>query len=395
MTSDEVRRKIESLSPTEREIFELVCFEDLTYKEISTKLHMSESTVKTHMATVRVKFGIDQLSRRKTDIEINTFCNALKEIRDQSDKIKTAEKESKVEVKPEPKPQDKEKLPVEKPEKEKDKEVVKEEEKPKEAVFEKIEKKDDIKSPFEKPKESIVEKKDGKQMDKTNQPEKDRFRTLKTIWRVISIAAIIFSGYMIYDHFFGTPPTQPAPSVEEPGTAQEEIISAEAEAVPADEIQPAADPTEKAVVPTESPSPEPVTQPKQDLPFEDTFDEGLSDAWEVVSGNPIIVNGMLSTDQDTWLMVGDPTWEDYSIEFKSDFPGYGTYSFGFNAIGVRASDIDNMYAYKWVEHESVNAIVKNGEWMEIPQSEFMPGNEQLNFESRSKTINSRYLLMTS
>ena len=121
MVSEEIREKFESLSPTEREIFELVCYEDLTYKIISKKLHMSESTVKTHMATVRVKFGIDQLSRRKTDIEINTFCNALKEIRDQSDKIKTTEKESEVEVKPEPKPRDNEKRPVEKPEKEKGK----------------------------------------------------------------------------------------------------------------------------------------------------------------------------------------------------------------------------------------------------------------------------------
>ena len=48
--------------------------------------------------------------------------------------------------------------------------------------------------------------------------------------------------------------------------------------------------------------------------FEDDFDDGLSDAWEIVQGNPIVVNGMLSTDQNTWLMVGDPSWKNYSIE---------------------------------------------------------------------------------
>ena len=377
MTSDEVRRKIDSLSPTEREVLDLVC-EGIKYKDIGDKIGMSESSVKNHMKAVRLKFGINYLSRREGFIELNnTYCSALKEIRDQSNKNTKVEKESKEE--PKPKPQVKEKVPVEKQEIEKDKEIIKEKEKPNEREFEKIEKKDDVIPPFEKPKEPIDEKKDGYQMKKTDQPKRDRFRSLKTIWRVISIAAIIFSGYIIYDRFFGTSPIQPAPSPVEPETSQEEIVIVDTQSQPGEEIQPTAIPNETVVVSTESPSPEPVTQQKQDLPFEDTFDEGLSDAWEVVSGNPIIVNGMLSTDQDTWLMVGDPTWEDYSIEFKSDFYGYGTYSFGFNAIGVRASDIDNMYAYKWVEHESVSAIVQNGEWMEIPQSEFMPGNEQLNF----------------
>ena len=168
MVSDEIRKKIESLSPREREVFELVC-EELTYKEISKKLHMSESAVKTHMLTVRSKFGIDQLSRRKTAIELNnTYCSALKEIRDQSDKKKATEKESKVE--PKPKPQEKEKAPVKEPEIEKDKEEDKEKEKPKEDVFKKVVKKDDEKAPFEKPEESIDEKKDGYQMKKTDQP---------------------------------------------------------------------------------------------------------------------------------------------------------------------------------------------------------------------------------
>ena len=88
MVSDEVRKKIGSLSPTEREVLDLVC-EGVKYKDIGDKIGMSESSVKTHMTAVRLKFGIDQLSRRKTVIEINnTYCSALKEIRDQSDKKK-------------------------------------------------------------------------------------------------------------------------------------------------------------------------------------------------------------------------------------------------------------------------------------------------------------------
>ncbi len=141
MTSDEVRRKIDSLSPTEREVLDLVC-EGVKYKDIGDKIGMSESSVKNHMKAVRLKFGINYLSRREGFIELNnTYCSALKEIRDQSDKRKLAEKESKLEAKP--KPQDKEKVSAKEPVIEKDKEVVKEKEKPKEDVFEKVEKKDD------------------------------------------------------------------------------------------------------------------------------------------------------------------------------------------------------------------------------------------------------------
>jgi DNA-binding NarL/FixJ family response regulator len=95
MVNDEIRKKIASLSPREKEVFELVC-EGLTYKEITTKLHMSVSSVKTHMTAVRLKFGIDQLSRHNTTVELNnTYCSVLKEIQNESDKIKTTEKELK------------------------------------------------------------------------------------------------------------------------------------------------------------------------------------------------------------------------------------------------------------------------------------------------------------
>lgn len=366
MVSDEIRKKIESLSPREREVFELVC-EELTYKEISKKLHMSESAVKTHMLTVRSKFGIDQLSRRKTAIELNnTYCSALKEIRDQSDKKKATEKESKVE--PKPKPQEKEKAPVKEPEIEKDKEEDKEKEKPKEDVFKKVVKKDDEKAPFEKPEESIDEKKDGYQMKKTDQPEKDRFRTLKTIWRVIAIAAIIFSGYVIYERFFGPTQIQPTPSVEESGTEQEEIVIDDPEVLPVDENQPAPDTPEAVIVPDESPTTEPTPPPQPAILFEDNFETGLSEAWEVVSGNPFVVNGMLASDQDTWLFVGDPSWINYSIEYDTQAERISKIYQGFNATAVRVVDFDNMYAGKWTNLETQWFIIENGDWNEIPNS---------------------------
>ena len=53
--------------------------------------------------------------------------------------------------------------------------------------------------------------------------------------------------------------------------------------------------------------------------FEDDFEDGLSDNWEIVSGNPIVVNGMLTADQDTWLLVGDQSWKNVSVEFNTNF----------------------------------------------------------------------------
>ena len=173
MVSDEIRKKIASLSPTEKEVFELVC-EGIKYKDVGEKLSMSESTVKSHMGSVRDKFGIYESNPRKAFIELNnTYCSALKEIRDQSDKRKLAEKESKLEAKP--KPQDKEKVSAKEPVIEKDKEVVKEKEKPKEDVFEKVEKKVDENPPYEKPRKPINEKKDGYQMKKKTNLKKIGF----------------------------------------------------------------------------------------------------------------------------------------------------------------------------------------------------------------------------
>jgi len=356
MVNDEIRKKIASLSPREKEVFESFC-EGLKYKDISKKLYMSESAVKTHMTAVRLKFGIDQLPSRKITIELNnTYYSALKEIQNESDKIKTTEKELKNE--PDPKPKIRQKASLEKPE---------------EDELEKIVKKDDKKPPLQEPQKQINEKKDGNQMKKTGDRKNDRFRSLKTIWRLISIAAIIFSGYMIYDHFFGPTSAQPTPSPEEPGVEQEQTTITDPEVIPTEEIQPTAILTETVIVPTEPPTPAPTSAPQPAILFEDNFDDGLSDAWEIVQGNPVVVNGMLSTDQNTWLIVGDPSWKNYSIEFTSTEENYNSFHSGFNAIGVRASNIDNMYAFKWTEAESICSIVRNGEWSEVPQSGFKPG----------------------
>ena len=112
--------------------------------------------------------------------------------------------------------------------------------------------------------------------------------------------------------------------------------------------------------------------------FEDDFEKGLSDAWEIVSGNPIVVNGTLSADQDTWLLVGDPSWDNYSVEFTTDL-SYGWTKQNFNALGVLATSIDSMYVFRWAEYDSGCFIIENGDWNEVPQAEFTPKQGEKTF----------------
>jgi len=215
-------------------------------------------------------------------------------------------------------------------------------------------------------------------MKKTSNTKNDRFRSLKTIWRLISIAAIIFSGYMIYDYFFGTNAVQPASSPEEAGVEQEEIGVVDTESalaiestntmvMPTQTVQPQIIPTNTEVIPTATYTPEPTSPPKPAILFEDDFEDGLSNAWEVVSGNPMVVNGMLTTDRDTWLLVGDPSWKNYSVEFVTDSP-FGWHKQEMNAVGVRAQGIENMYAYGWGSYIGAGYIEENGEFTEVPNT---------------------------
>ncbi len=343
MPNSEAIEKIKKLTDQERKVFKLFCA-DLIYRDIGKKLFIKETTVKKHMSNIRLKFGIDKMRKRKRDSVLrNKFCMALQSLENQDQKKdieegsqtgteskdsndkQTTDAEIIEDDGPDEKTQDKEK------------------EKPKEDVFEEVKKKDDEKPLYQKKKKPLSEKKDEKQMKKTDRTQNDRFRSLKTIWRLISIAAIIFSGYMIYDHFFGPTSVQPASSPEEPGVQQEQIAITDTEVIPTEEIQPTAIPTE--IIPTESPTYTPPAPPKPAILFEDDFDDGLSNAWEMVSGNPVVVNGTLSADQDTWLLVGDPTWTNYSVEFQGESVKSHFY-YGADIVALRVFDMDNMYAYK-------------------------------------------------
>lgn len=122
--------------------------------------------------------------------------------------------------------------------------------------------------------------------------------------------------------------------------------------------------------------------PQASTLFSDDFNTGLSSGWQVVYGKPIAVNGVLTADQDTLLMVGDTNWKDYAVEFDADAADCW-FSWSDNWLGVQVQNTDNLYAYKWSDCESYWFMVSQGAWNEIPQSKFSPGYERLRFRIQS------------
>ncbi|HJZ06115.1 MAG TPA: hypothetical protein VJ327_09780 [Patescibacteria group bacterium] len=91
------------------------------------------------------------------------------------------------------------------------------------------------------------------------------------------------------------------------------------------------------LVPTETSVPTPVPL------FEDNFDSGLSNRWEITGSRPVIGEGQLwARDGFAWMSVGEETWKDYRVEvdiIQIDCPFDGNVSI----IGLRIKDLNNMY----------------------------------------------------
>lgn len=122
---------------------------------------------------------------------------------------------------------------------------------------------------------------------------------------------------------------------------------------------PTSTPTETntpTVTPTLTPSQTPTATPL----FEDNFDSGLNPAWRVISGEPILVNGRLTANADTWLAVGDSSWTNYVVQFRrvSDQVSGGCGS--GNVIAFRVQDRDNYISYFWHFCSSGFQVAQNG-----------------------------------
>lgn len=142
-------------------------------------------------------------------------------------------------------------------------------------------------------------------------------------------------------------------------------------------IEPTAIPTStltatptSTLAPTNTPYPTSIPIP---VLFEDDFSNGLSPNWTVLSGEPLIVNHSLTASTPTWLMIGDSSWKNYEITLKAQnnecwmYDGNGGDTLKA-AIGVRATDSNNMVAYEWANCEQNMAFVTNGSWNIIPNA---------------------------
>lgn len=102
------------------------------------------------------------------------------------------------------------------------------------------------------------------------------------------------------------------------------------------------------------------------LLFNDDFDEGLSELWEVLSGNPIVANKVLTADQATWLSIGDETWADYSVEFTADSSTCTLTPTNSNLIAVRVNDLGNAIMFGWTNCFTAWYVVEGGDYGEVP-----------------------------
>jgi hypothetical protein len=101
---------------------------------------------------------------------------------------------------------------------------------------------------------------------------------------------------------------------------------------------------------TASPQEIPEGVPEDDAPgtpvpgFADNFDNGLDPVWSIIYGQPVITNGQLTSNIDTGFAAGDPSWENYQIDFdvdtnQTDCPFVDS----SNSVGVRVGDFDHAY----------------------------------------------------
>ena len=104
----------------------------------------------------------------------------------------------------------------------------------------------------------------------------------------------------------------------------------------------------------------PVGIPEQEAPttptpgFVDDFENSLSAVWTVIFGDPVVKDGQLTSSVGAGIAAGDPSWENYQIDFDVDATQADCgFTDSSNSIGVRVEDFDHAY---WFAFTSCNAM---------------------------------------
>lgn len=141
--------------------------------------------------------------------------------------------------------------------------------------------------------------------------------------------------------------------------------------------------TASPVKPTQVPStntPPPTATQDATILFEDDFNDGLDQQWSIESGNPIVVNGALTSDETTWLIIGDSSWTDYVIDFEADAAGcWFGHAEKQNVLAIRMANLNNFVSYVWQDCESYWYVRVDGEWNQVPHTEAAPRYEMVQF----------------
>jgi hypothetical protein len=160
-----------------------------------------------------------------------------------------------------------------------------------------------------------------------------------------------------------TTPAPPTPAPTQTPIERTVVVVATATPGPAAATQ---TPIVETVIVVATPTPVPPTPTSEpNILFFDDFEDGLDPAWEVVSGEVIVVNGRLTaTEGGATLMVGDPSWSDYVIQCES----WSDSAYPSNFIRVRVQDMDNHIYFRWRGFDSNWAIVLEGNAQAVPNS---------------------------
>ena len=333
MERDERIKRLRSLSPRQREVFRMFC-NGSDYASIADKMVITEGGVRAHMANIYTRLGLPELKQQERWKEIfQYYCPLVDEI-------------GFVEAIGEPEP----------------------EEEPGEVIPEKV------KKILDEDQHALVLV--GPTVIKPPEEPKQQRRRGCLLPIVGTLAIVVLAVLAL--NWLGLLDINGVIANEEPTSTQEQVAFEQAatEAPASETSPPRAIATE--ALPTSTFQPSITPRPTEIVLFEDNFETGLSPQWQLVYCNPLVVNGMLTADRDTVLLVGDSSWTDYQIDFDADAADCW-FSWSSNYLGVRVNNADNMIAYKWADCESYWYVVKNGSWQEVPASEFGPGYEMLHF----------------
>ena len=175
-------------------------------------------------------------------------------------------------------------------------------------------------------------------------------------------------GYIGFNPPLNHSPTSPLPTPEIPSATVPVVVPISSETETAPETQ--AETPQPQIPPTEvNPSATNPPPTSSSVLFFDNFSSGLDPAWVTLSGQPQIVQGALTTSEETWLQLSNPSWDNVkiTITIKANNCWFNDSNAG-NVIGVGESP-NNMVSFAWVGCQSVWRIINSGAAQEVANSE--------------------------